>query len=345
MATLETQQVDAIIDNSRRKMLTVGGAALAGLALASYSQKAAAAVTDTDILNFALNLEYLEANFYNLAVYGVTIDQLTAAQGGPISIIGGQAAGSGGTVTTKSSSTIVPFSMDPTGLIGAYAKETALEEGKHVTFLQSALGSAAVAQPALNLVDSFNMLASAAGSPLPATFDPFASPNNFIIGAYIFEDVGVSAYHGAAPLISDKMTILPAAVGIHAVEAYHAGLIRTTISSVDAASGGTTLSSYTVAISNLRLALSATAEVSTDATDNTPSDIGLTSTMVALNGSSASYTATTIVDADKTAPIYSIAQGRNTNQVLAIVTAANSGGGVGYSSGLFFPSGLNGTIR
>jgi hypothetical protein len=342
MATLETQQVDAIIDNSRRKMLTVGGAALAGLALAGYSTKAMAAVSDTDILNFALNLEYLEANYYNLAVYGVTIDQLTAAQGGPISIIGGQAAGSGGTVVTKPSFTPVAFTPFASGgLIGSYATETALEEGKHVSFLSTALGSAAVAQPMLDLYNSFNTLAAAAG--LPSPFDPFASENNFLIGAYIFEDTGVSAYHGAAPLISDKAAYLGAAVGIHAVEAYHAGLIRTTIAGIDVANGNTTLSGYTVAISNLRLALSAPAEVLTDSTDNTPSDVGLTTTTVALNGSTGQYTAATIVDA----PIAtnSIAQGRNANQILAIVTAANSGGGVGVNTGLFYPNGLNGNIK
>ncbi len=43
-----------------------------------------------------------------------------------------------------------------------------------------------------------------------------------------------TAYHGAAPLITDKENILPAAVGIHAVEAYHAGLVRTSIAGLDA---------------------------------------------------------------------------------------------------------------
>src|SRR6202046_1343624 len=155
MATLETQQLDDIIVKSRRKMLSLSTSALAGLVLAGGTKKAESQATlmDSDYLNFALNLEYLEANFYNLAVYGVTIDKLST----PIGITG---TGTQGTVTTKANFAKVPFAN---ATIAAYAKETAIEEGKHVSFLRGALGSAAVAQPAINLVDSFNTLAVGAG--------------------------------------------------------------------------------------------------------------------------------------------------------------------------------------
>ena len=330
MATVETEILDQVIVNSRRKMMTLGGAALAAMFLGGAPEAhAQSTVTDTDILNFALNLEYLEAQFYTLAAFGVTIDKLPTPI--PVSVNGGTA----GTVTLKPSFAKVPFS---TSLIQAYATETAIEEGKHVSFLQSALGTAAVSMPNIDLYNSFNTLATAAG--VGSSFDPFASDDAFIVGAYIFEDVGVSAYHGAAGLISDKKIILPAAVGIHAVEAYHAGLIRTTISGIDAANGNTNLSALTQKISAARSMLAnPTGASSTTFTGTKADDIGLTTVMVSLNASSATYPSATIVDCDANATGWS----RTTSQVLAIVTGTQPTAGT--HQGVFFPNGLNGKIK
>lgn len=332
MATTETRILDTIIA-SRRNLLIGGGAAMAALAMPSIASAAAtvSTYTDADILNFALNLEYLEANFYYLAAFGCTISAPNSiATGAGATALGITGVGTQGTVVYKSTTTKVPFALPG---VAAYATETAVEEGKHVAFLRGALGTAAVAQPQLDLMGSFNTLAMAAG--IGATFDPFTSDANFLVGAYIFEDVGVSAYKGAAPLISTTATgktYLQAAAGILAVEAYHAGLIRTTIYSLDP-TGSLGYQGLTQKVSTLRTTLSKAAL----STAPSPDDYGVGLTTYTVGTTSVS--ASTVVDADQT---NLIAFGRNTNQVLNIVTGGGATTAGTKATGVFFPNGLNG---
>ncbi len=245
-----------------------------------------AGVTDPDILNFALNLEYLEAEFYLRAATGTG---LSDADAGP-----GAGAVTGGTQV-----------LFKTPALQQYALEIANDELAHVRFLRSALGSAAVSRPEIDLSNSFNAAAMAAG--IGSTFDPFADENSFIVGAFTFEDVGVTAYHGAAGLLSNK-TYLGAAAGIMATEAYHAAEIRTLLAEI----GGNYLT-YANQISALRAA--------------------------AGGGNEVQVSAGTIVAADSN----SIAFDRTTDQVLHIVYLNSTSGRIG--GGGFFPNGLNGTIK
>jgi hypothetical protein len=242
-------------------------------------------LTDADVLNFALNLEYLEAEFYLRAATGTGLSSTDAGSGAAMVTGGAQ----------------VPFK---TQAIQQYAMEIANDELAHVRFLRQALGSAAVSRPAIDLTSSFNAAAMAAG--IGSSFDPFTDENSFLVGAFTFEDVGVTAYHGAAGLLTSK-TNLSAAAGIMATEAYHAAEIRTLI----AALGGNYVT-YANQISALRAQ--------------------------AGGGNETTVSGSTIVAADTS----SIAYDRTTDQVLHIVYLNATAGVV--KSGGFFPAGLNGKI-
>ncbi|WP_322965399.1 ferritin-like domain-containing protein [Sphingomonas fuzhouensis] len=289
------------------------GAAAAGATAFTLTSKAGAqaAITDTDILNFALNLEYLEAQFYAYAANGTGLpaSQLTGT--------GTQGAVTGG----------VAANFGDDRIVQAYAREIAADEAAHVAFLRTALGSAAVAQPAINISGEpggpFDTAARVAGVIKDGqTFNPYRSANEFLLGAYIFEDVGVTAYKGASPLISNK-TFLQAAAGILAVEAYHASIVRTTLYArgYDPTNPQQSLIDAAGLISSLR-----------DSVDgSTKLDEGIARTTIN------NQLVANIVPADSSGIVFSRTPGQVLNIVYLNKAAATLGG--------FFPAGVNGTLR
>jgi hypothetical protein len=161
-------------------------------------------ISDEDIFRFALNLEYMEAEYY---LRGTTGSGISAEDAGPAAgeVVGGKQ---------------VPFELDP---IRQFAEELAQNELAHVRYYRKTLGSDAVDRPAIDFDAGFAAVAKAAG--LGEDFDPFGNEMNFLLGGMLFEDVGVTAYAGAAPLLKKK-EFLAAAAGILAVEAYHMGMAR-----------------------------------------------------------------------------------------------------------------------
>lgn len=252
--------------------------------------------SDGSILNFALNLEYLEAEFYLRASTG---------EGLPDDMVGG--IGTYGEVTGGRR---VDFQST---LVRNIAREIASDEKQHVAFLRGALGDTAAARPRISLDASFTAAATAAGLIQPGeVFDAYANDRNFLFAAFLFEDVGVTAFKGAAPFISNK-TYLDAAAGLLATEAYHGGIVRATLFSEGLAD-----ESVFDAVSKMSAVRNA---VSGPADD----DQGI-----------GDATEANLVPTDE----FGRAFGRTPQQILNIVYLSADAG----SSGGFYPNGLNGDI-
>lgn len=169
---------------------------------------------DVDTLNFALQLQYLSAQYFALGTTGTGI---------AAALLTG--TGTQGTVTGGAQITFAD------AIFGQYAREIAANELALVGLLRSAVGSAAIAsQPAIDLSSAvtggFTRLARAGGYIGPAdTFDAFASEQNFLLGAFILQDVMVSAYIGMTPALTNLVYINVAA-DILATKSFNAALIR-----------------------------------------------------------------------------------------------------------------------
>eukprot|EP00798_Chlamydomonas_sp_ICE-L_P027459 gene27459-4764_t len=274
---------------------------------------------DAAVLNFALNLEYLEANFYGCAAYGRFIPEELW--------MGGE---------NQSGEAPIGCPARPTRLSKqalAYAIDIYEDELAHVKFLKAVLGSAAVPQPLMDLGPAFKAAGNAAASlalgenvTLDPVFNPYANDLFFYHGAFIFEDVGATAYAGAASLINDT-GILTAAAQILAVEGYHAGAIRTLLFQ----------SQGKKAINKPKLLVRDVVQAISDLRDFVDGPADMDSGVTVASQCKNEKPGSNIVPTDENGLIYT----RTTDQVLAIVYL----GGAPGKGGGFFPNGMNGQIN
>ena len=184
----------AIAHLNRRNFL---GTLMAAAAVASLSGNSAQAQTTTsiviDTLNFALNLEYLEANFYLSASAGTLVTG-TDAGTSP-----GAVTGAPGKLTLDASTLAV-------------AQALANDEVHHIETIRSTittLGGTPISQPAINL----------------AAKGPVTTQAQFLMAARQFTAVGGSAYAGGAINLVTNATVLTAASQILGAEGQHAGVL------------------------------------------------------------------------------------------------------------------------
>jgi len=135
-----------------------------------------------DALNFALKLEFLESAFYTKG----------------LSVSGLVPTGNDNTVITTLSN----------------------HEKAHVAFLQTTLGTAAIAQTTQGTNGTYDFTG---GGKFPTAVSNYDA---FLAVACGFEDTGIRAYKGQVPVMIGNQTFLTAALAIHSVEARHAAAIR-----------------------------------------------------------------------------------------------------------------------
>lgn len=184
---------------NRRRFITAlgmtGAAAgtglLSGCSTTNIVPATTATLGQTDVLNFALNIKYLQATFYSFVTQGTDL--------------------TGSAVTGSGVVTNAPAKLTFTGTnakqITDMFDEIYYDETHHVSTLISLLGSAVVARPAINL---------AAFGTITAT--------NAIAVARLLEDVGVTAYAGAVTgLSTSDISITTQVLG---ADGSHAGALR-----------------------------------------------------------------------------------------------------------------------
>ena len=181
---------------NRRGFLGAMAAAAAAATAVGYTRPAAAQATVpvVDVLNFALNLEYLEANFYLSVTTGAGLNATDM--------------GSGGVAVTGAPGKLT---LDATTF--AVAQALAADEMHHIETIRSTittLGGTPISQPLINL----------------AANGPVTNQAQFLAAARQFTALGGSAYVGSSILLVSNPTVLTAAAQILGAEGQHAGTLN-----------------------------------------------------------------------------------------------------------------------
>jgi hypothetical protein len=166
-----------------------GTGLLSGCSTTNILPATTATLGQTDVLNFALNIKYLQATFYSYVTQGADLT--------------GSAVTGSGVVTNAPAAKLAFATQQITDLFN----EIYYDEKNHVSTLYSLLGSGVVPRPAINL----------------AAFGSITATNAIAI-ARLLEDVSVTAFAGTVTgLSTSDVTITTQVLG---TDGFHSGALR-----------------------------------------------------------------------------------------------------------------------
>lgn len=164
--------------------------------------------SDVDLLEFPLNLEYLEAEFFLFGSLGHGLDVVAPnlTEGGP-SPIGAKLA-----------------KLDI--LVRDIILQFGLQEVGHLRAIKSTVKG--FPRPLLDLstANFAKVMNNAIGRSLVPPFDPYANSINFLLASYVIPYVGLTGYVGANPMLQNA-TSKALVAGLLGVESGQDAVIRT----------------------------------------------------------------------------------------------------------------------
>ncbi|GAB2294223.1 ER membrane complex subunit 6 [Dionaea muscipula] len=192
--------------------------------------------SDVDLLEFPLNLEYLEAEFFLWGSLGCGLDKVqpNLTMGGPPPFAARIA-------------NLDPFTKD-------VIYQFALQEIGHLRAIQSRVKG--FPRPLLNLSAAHfaSIMDEAFGQPLRPPFDPYANSLNYLLASYVIPYVGLTGYVGANPNLQASASRRLVA-GLLAVESGQDAVIRALLyrrAAQKVTPYGITVAEFTNRISKLR---------------------------------------------------------------------------------------------
>ncbi|XP_054793243.1 ferritin-like catalase Nec2 [Prosopis cineraria] len=172
------------------------------------SAEARMKINDADLLEFPLNLEFLEAEFFLIGASGHGLDSVAPelADGGPPPV----------------GATLANLGF----LVRDIILQFGLQEVGHLRAIKSRVKG--FPRPLLNLSrEAFgDVMNSAFGRRLYPAFDPYANEINYLLASYVIPYVGLTGYVGANPLLQN-FTSKALVAGLLGVESGQDAVIRT----------------------------------------------------------------------------------------------------------------------
>lgn len=288
----------------------IASAMVAG-ALMTATSVEAQTTGDIDALNLVLNLEYLLAQFESAAVAtAVPADRLT----------GNGLAG----VAVRAEAAL---SFSDTAL-RSIVQEMANDNRNHLLPIRNVIGALSIRQPLIDISVSatapFSILMQQAGVVAAgATFNPYASEENFLYAMFFLKNVSVATYRGLTSTISNRV-VVQNFTGLLGAEAIHLATIRSYLYARGATSqrlrdNADRIATFQNGLNGGGVFQGVSPRSRTTAVSATPITVANT------------------VPAQSDGAVGGRTAGQLLNQLYLTNTATTSGG--------FFPEGVNGTIR